>query len=1122
MRFVSHSKMRLLQHVTMILCPVLGCAGTVFGQERSSRDALAEPILTNIMQIWEVPVQERDLPRRMRTEVTIYYHDPEWNVAWGEWNGIPTFLPLAGLKQRLTPGQRVLLDGVILPRAERFIWDRTQINVTGENVELEPKPVVRLDKNPQQLKAKLILAEGLVDARTEVDPTHVSLNFLAGDVGALVYVLCTTNGPRPSCKPGDIVRIKCVYAPEFDRESKLNNLVLWVASPEDVQVIGSLSTDPRFDIPLATSAQIHPYGPTNVPVRVEGEVRRYQPGKWVTIWDATGQITVATRQTYPLRAGDRIEAIGYPYVAGVEKCLRAGLFRPKMLVTGPDLAPPVISNSIPIRLAEQIRYLTHEEADQHLPVELRGVVTWWHPQTGFAYVQDSSGGIRVMSPNWIDPDCWNPGTIVVVRGETCAGDFAPVVTNATVTRDGWWNIEGGQEISLEQALTGADDGRWVEMAGYVRSVTNVGSLARLHLTTSTGEFDAWTPAVESLEWLRGSIVRLRGVCAAIANKRRQLTGVQLWCPGPHWISIDVPAPEDPFAVPKRAIGDLRRFNMESAPHKRVRTTGTVTLHVPGQHLYIQDADESLFALSAQCEQLQPGDQIDIVGFPGNQGRRFLLREAVYRRIGHSSEPKPLNLPQNELLSPELEGLLVRAEGVLVNLVETDSETQLLVQTDETVFKANLDTRAARVDQRLQRLPRGARLAVTGVYEVQSDEYGNPRGFALRLRSPADVVLLKPPPWWTADRLRRLSLTAGAMLVVALGWAATITRKNWHLKQARAALQAANKELEQRVRERTRELEDEVAAKERAYQQLEEAQQSLMLASRQAGMAEVATSVLHNVGNVLNSVNVSIALLNERLRHHRVENVGKAASLLKKPAEELTQFLLGDPKGRALPEYLEKLAEALVNDKHAMLAEVKSLIKSVEHIKVIVSMQQSLAKMGGVLEEVDLTEVVEDAIQLTAAAYERHRIELIRRYAPVSPVLVDRHQVLQILINLLTNAKYALLDKPSDKKVVVEISMAKPDRVRVSVTDNGVGIAPENLDKIFTQGFTTREDGHGFGLHSGANAAKQLGGSLTAYSKGLGHGATFTLELPASSTQTPRKLKARASLVASRVHTASQM
>jgi len=114
---------------------------------------------------------------------------------------------------------------------------------------------------------------------------------------------------------------------------------------------------------------------------------------------------------------------------------------------------------------------------------------------------------------------------------------------------------------------------------------------------------------------------------------------------------------------------------------------------------------------------------------------------------------------------------------------------------------------------------------------------------------------------------------------------------------------------------------------------------------------------------------------------------------------------------------------------------------------------------------------------------------------VPPISVEKHKVLQILINVLRNAKYACDDSErNEKKITVRIS-GRDGRVSISVADNGIGIPPENLTRIFNHGFTTRKEGHGFGVHSGANAAREMGGSLSAVSEGTGHGATFTLELP---------------------------
>lgn len=165
------------------------------------------------------------------------------------------------------------------------------------------------------------------------------------------------------------------------------------------------------------------------------------------------------------------------------------------------------------------------------------------------------------------------------------------------------------------------------------------------------------------------------------------------------------------------------------------------------------------------------------------------------------------------------------------------------------------------------------------------------------------------------------------------------------------------------------------------------------------------------------------------------------------------------------------------------------------------MQQSYAKVSGAYENLPAVELVEDALRINAAAFDRHRIEVVREYEKnTSAVCVDRHKVLQILINLVRNAKYAM-DRPGAdiKRLVIQVGTASPDRVKIVVRDSGIGIAPENLVNIFNHGFTTKKDGHGFGLHSGANAAKEMGGSLAVNSDGLGKGAEFTLELPTAAT-----------------------
>ncbi|HEX8434209.1 two-component system sensor histidine kinase NtrB [Archangium sp.] len=290
---------------------------------------------------------------------------------------------------------------------------------------------------------------------------------------------------------------------------------------------------------------------------------------------------------------------------------------------------------------------------------------------------------------------------------------------------------------------------------------------------------------------------------------------------------------------------------------------------------------------------------------------------------------------------------------------------------------------------------------------------------------------------------------------------------------------------------------DISARKEAEARLTEMHRSLLDVSRQAGMAEVATGVLHNVGNTLNSVNVSVGLVGQHLRGSRVVGLARATELLKEHLPSLSSFLTEDERGRQLPSYLIAISEQLVQEREALLAEVQALSESVEHMKSVVSMQQQNARFVGVMEQVRVAQLLDDALKLQALSFEKQGIQVRREYKEVPPVLVDRHKLLQILFNLLSNARHALLESGrADKQLVLRVGGGTDgERLRIEVADNGTGISPESLPRLFTQGFTTKKDGHGFGLHTSALAAAEMGGALTCTSAGSGQGATFLLELP---------------------------
>ena len=288
---------------------------------------------------------------------------------------------------------------------------------------------------------------------------------------------------------------------------------------------------------------------------------------------------------------------------------------------------------------------------------------------------------------------------------------------------------------------------------------------------------------------------------------------------------------------------------------------------------------------------------------------------------------------------------------------------------------------------------------------------------------------------------------------------------------------------------------ELKARVRAVLRMSQLQADLRSKSRQAGMAEIANNVLHNVGNVLNSVTVSAGLVSSAVRDSEVVGLGKVAELLNQHAADLGDFLTRDEKGRMLPDYLETLAGALTAEQQAVVSELDALTKGIDHIKDIVATQQAYAGSVSVFQAVLVEDLIEDALRISADGTAPDQITVVRDFAELPVLPLDKPRLLQILVNLIDNAKRAM-DSTSNRSHLMALRVDVVDkRLRIRVEDTGEGIAPENLARVFSYGFSTRKNGHGFGLHSCALAARQMGGTLTAHSDGPGLGATFTLELP---------------------------
>ena len=537
--------------------------------------------------------------------------------------------------------------------------------------------------------------------------------------------------------------------------------------------------------------------------------------------------------------------------------------------------------------------------------------------------------------------------------------------------------------------------------------------------------------------------------------------------------------------------------------------------------------------------LRMGDQVEAIGFPEIRGYGPVLTEAILRKIGPAATVTPVATTVTHLAKGELDSTLVTLDGLVLGSEELGNVFVLQVQSDQKIFQALLTLPQG---QTAPKIVAGSRVAITGVCQMEPAVHAelgkSPSAFTIRLRSTRDITVVERPPWLT---VRKVLLATAALLVGLLaafvwirqlhqqvesrtlqlkqeiaehektealldGKTRLLQREIAEHEQTEATLAEKTELLKAEIRERQsiydeleekkRSLEREIEERKRAQLEIEKIHKQLLITSRFAGMAEVATNVLHNVGNVLNGVNVLASAIVTQLQKSKVSGVSRLAGLLSQHQPDLGRFMTDDASGKHIPGHLERLGAHLTDEQARLREKAMLLMESVQHIKEIVAMQQNYAKVSGLWETVTPAEIVEDALKMCGEGLMRHEIQVVRDFTNTQPGTLDRHKVLQILFNLIDNAKHACIEHQGlPRQIVVKIRQPEKPRVRVEVSDNGVGIRPENLRHIFTQGFSTRKDGHGFGLHSSVLAAQDMGGSLTVHSTGSGAGATFILDLP---------------------------
>jgi len=412
-----------------------------------------------------------------------------------------------------------------------------------------------------------------------------------------------------------------------------------------------------------------------------------------------------------------------------------------------------------------------------------------------------------------------------------------------------------------------------------------------------------------------------------------------------------------------------------------------------------------------------------------------------------------------------------------HIIETQQVSQGVLETDSERLTESNSTELRMVSVRhVEQFPLIVTSVVTrNVFLKEWDDVVR----AILWRSVLALLLLAVGAWWLLRSDTRLQLELKDRLAT------------------QAALRKAHEELESRVLERTRALRLEVAERRRVERELVSANALTYAISHRAGMAEVANSVLHNVGNVLNSANVSALILYEQHKTTSLRDFPLAISLMTAHRNDLAQYLLQDPRGRQLPDYLTLLAEVWESEYANAIKELEQLMLSMQHIKEIVARQQSLSGQGGLKVRMNLKDVLHDAISLLAVQLKEFEIDVTCQVADTLWWTGDRVKLTQIILNILMNGQQAIMAsvERNTRKLQIQVIQIHEHALRIDVIDNGIGMTEATLRGLFSYGFTTKENGHGLGLHASAVAAQEMGGTLTAHSDGMYLGSTFSLTLP---------------------------
>jgi signal transduction histidine kinase/ActR/RegA family two-component response regulator len=754
-------------------------------------------VRTTVQQVRDLTAEDVRSGIRVRLRGTVTYFDPWADVFFMQDATGGIAVDTVADRRQWTPGQVVGVTGIAGAGGRTPLVIQPSIQVLGTGPLPAAVSIPHGDTKTGRYDYRRVSIGGIVES-TFIEPKgQLAMAMNAGGRKVAVRVLAYPTADFLSLV-GARVTVGGVASSTWDVWGNVVNLQVRSSSMEDVIIEWPAVPALQLAIsPVRSLAAIPGGALPEERVRIHGKRLDTESGPSHVVDDGTGRIRVVLAPYAPSLSEGEVDLAGF---------LRREAGSLVLDAASPVVAPPAEAKrgagSVLFTKISQFHRLSALEARRGYRLRITGTVTYFDPVTHNMFVQDDTAGSYVFTNGVEGLPALRTGDEVQIDGVTFPGDFAPNIGKPVIRVLGSGRMPAPRRGDVEDVFSGNADSQWVELEGVIHGLDTVLEHALITVRWGGRNYKAHVLGLRVLpERYRGARVRLRGVAGALFNRRRQLLGIQLFVPGMEYVKVVDAAPADPFSLPLRSVDQLLQFSPGETVGRLTHVQGVVTLSNPDGPTWIRAASGALSIRDHAFIRLAPGDVVDVVGFPEKGPFSPEMHDAVLRRIAGGPPPEPAAVTADKAREGNHDAELVRIDGILNQQIDDSGEQVFHLQSGGTSFTARIADRPGIPD-----VPRGAVLRLTGICAVEVDTSHDivvPRTFAVDLRSPADIAVIRDAPWWTPERTFRALAATLAVVLLTVSWVVILRRRVHRQTRVIARQLAAEAALREQAQEASR-------------------------------------------------------------------------------------------------------------------------------------------------------------------------------------------------------------------------------------------------------------------------------------------------------------------------------